>query len=82
MNLQKASRNWHKYAGINTKQAGRIGRRERNKEEVDMVTKDGTTQQMVTRSMDLSPCKQESKYQKHFVFLHFLTKKHKKKPKH
>ena len=47
-----------------------------------MVTKDGTTQWMVTKSMDLGPCTQESKYQsKHFVFfLPFLTK-NTRKPK-
>ena len=46
-----------------------------------MVTKDGTTQWMVTRSMDPSPCTQESKNQsKRFVFLHFWTK-NTKKPK-
>ena len=44
-----------------------------------MVTKDGTTQWRVTRSMDLSPCTQESKYySKHFVFLHLLTTNTKK----
>ena len=47
-----------------------------------MVTKDGTTQWMVTRSMGLSPCTQESKYQsKRFVFFTLLDKKDTKKPK-